>query len=493
MAVKVAEGEIVIKTQGASRGTNRLTNDLNSLSKQSRETGRQLSHSEKELQRFGMGMVSATSNAAGLSAALRFAGKTGGVALGLAVLARGTIGFVQQMQDLRIESEKTSMTLAETFRSGMLSKSSQDITNTIEGMGRQIKDLELETTKLDVWKDIRKLIEAASAKLGVNLDLQTKTTEKAIEEAKAYKVKLEAEKNRLKTIERIVRFADHSAKIAEDELALSESAIKLDAERSKYTTEENDQKKKGLLITQRLGKEDKSKTMVLKQSESLSIAQKQYEYQNSILSDREQEFKLLSLMADKLKDAEKIDAARNDLMKARVNAQQAELGLIKQMRTEQAKQLGGSQAGQQALQGATARKAIVDKKAGFKTEENAVLARQQSENAQRRARGESTPLSMQNIRDRMAEEAVGLRTPPVPSNALQTIGKGVNGLRGGLGNGMRAEIKPVSDATTLPTSAQPAVPAEATSKPTASLDTLIKAFNDLASVLKQAPLVTSAA
>jgi len=493
MAVKVAEGEIVIKTQGASRGTNRLTNDLSSLSKQSRETGRQLSHSEKELQRFGMGMVSATSNASALSASLRFAGKTGGVALGMAVIARATIGFVQQMQDLRIESEKTSMTLAETFRSGMLSKSSQDITNTIEGMNRQIKDLELETTKLDVWKDIRKLIEAASEKLGVNLDLQTKNTEKAIEEAKAYKEKLEKEKNRLKTIERIVRFADHSAKIAEDELAISESAIKLDAEKSKYTTEENEKKKKGLLITQRLGKEDKSKSVVLKQSEGLSIAEKQYEYQNSILATREQEFKALSVVADKLKDAEKIDAARSDLMKARVNAQQAELGLIKQMRTEQAKQLGGSQAGQQALQSATGRKAIVDKQAGFKAEEAAVLARQQSENAQRRARGERTPLSMQNIRDRMAEEAVGLKTPPLPSNALQTIGKGTNGLRGGLGNGMRAEMKAVSGATALPTSGQPATPAEETSKPTASLDTLIKAFNDLASVIKQAPLVTSAA
>ena len=102
MSVRVAEGEIVIKTQGASRNTNRLTKDLGGLSKQSRETGRQLSHSEKEIQRFGLGMVSATSNAAALSASLRFAGKAGGVALGFAVLARGTIAFVQQMQDLSI-------------------------------------------------------------------------------------------------------------------------------------------------------------------------------------------------------------------------------------------------------------------------------------------------------------------------------------------------------------------------------------------------------
>jgi hypothetical protein len=174
----------------------------------------------------------------------------------------------------------------------MLSKSSQDITNTIEGMNRQIKDLELETTKLDVWKDIRKLIEAASEKLGVNLDLQTKNTEKAIEEAKAYKEKLEKEKNRLKAIERIVRFADQSAKIAEEELAISESAIKLDAEKSKYTTDENEKKKKGLLITQRLGKEDKSKSVVLKQSEGLSIAEKQYEYQNSILAQESKNLRL---------------------------------------------------------------------------------------------------------------------------------------------------------------------------------------------------------
>jgi hypothetical protein len=493
MAVKVAEGEIVIKTQGASRGTNRLTSDLGALSKQSRETGRQLSHAEKEVQRFGLGVVSATSNASALSAVLRFAGKTGGVALGFAVAARATIGFVTQMQDLRIESEKTSMSLAETFRGGMLSKSSVDITNTIEGMNRQIQDLTLETTKLDVWKDIRKLVEAGAAKLGITLDLQTKNTEKAIEEAKAYKKRLEDEKQRLRLIEASIKFGDQGVRIAEDELAISESKIKLDQARSKYTTQENIEKQKGLKITKQLGKEDKSGSIIIKQSEALSIAQEQYKYQNSILDSREAEYSVLSKIADKIKDAEKLDSARTDLMKARVAAQQAELNLITQIRAEQAKQLGGSQAGRQALQSATGRKAIVDKQAGFKTEESAVLARQQSENAQRMARGERTPLSMQNIRDRMAEEAVGLRTPPLPSNALQMPGKGVNGLTGGLGNGMKAEIKAVPSATGLPTSGQPATPAEATSKPTASLDTLIKAFNDLASVLKQAPLVTSAA
>jgi len=170
MSVSVAEGEIVIKTQSASRNTNRLTNDLKGLSRQSRETGRQLSSSEKEIQRFGLGMVSATSNAAALSASLRFAGKSGAVALGFAVLARGTIGFVQQMQDLRLESERTSKSLSDTFKAGMLSKSSDEAKQSAKSIGDQIFDLEQKTQRLDVWKQVRKWIEAAAGQMGVMLD-----------------------------------------------------------------------------------------------------------------------------------------------------------------------------------------------------------------------------------------------------------------------------------------------------------------------------------
>ena len=487
MAVRVAEGEIVIKTQGASRGTNRLTNDLSALSKQSRETGRQLSNSEKEVQRFGLGMVSATSNASALSAALRFAGKTGGVALGLAVIARATIGFVQQMQDLRIESEKTSMTLAETFRGGMLSKSPQDITNTIEGMNRQIRELELETTKLDVWKDIRKFIEAAAEKLGVTLDLQTKTTENAIKQAKAYKEQLEAEKKRLKEIENAVRYADLFSKAAEETNAIAEASIKLEQAKSKYITGQQKAKERGLKIS--LGEENSTETIYINESETLAIAQKQYELQKQILDTREEELSRMQELATQNKDLATLEAVRSERAKSRVASTEAELKLIQAIRLEQKTQLGGSQAGRQALQNATERKARVDKQAAFKTEESAVLARQKSENAQRMARGERTPLSMQNIRDRMAEEAVGLRTPPIQTNNLQMPGATPNGLTGGI----KAEITPVRSATALPTSGQPVTPAEVTSKPTASLDSLLKAFNDLASTLKQAPLVTSAA
>ena len=491
MAVKVAEGEIVIKTQGASRGTNRLTNDLSSLSKQSRETGRQLSQSEKEVQRFGMGLVSATSNASALSASLRFAGKAGGVALGFAVVARATIGFVQQMQDLRIESEKTSMTLAETFRSGMLSKSSQDITNTIEGMGRQIKDLELETTKLDVWKEVRIWIEQASKALGINLDLQTKNTEKAIAEAKAYKDRLEKERSRLKVIETIVRIGDRSAKITEDELALKVSSVNLDRARWRYTLLWAKNEENGFQSARGLGEEQQDSYAT--QSESLVIAKEQYKYQGAILDTRIAEFDQLQAYADKIKDVEKIESARTDLMQARVKKQEAEISLIKEIRSENAKLLAGTEAGKTAMNAAKAKVAIKDKQAGFRSEESAVRARQESENAKRLKSGDSTKLSMENIRTMMAEEAVGLRTPEMPALGFQPPGAIPNGMTGGLGNGMKAEMRAVPSATGLPTSGQPATPAEATSKPTASLDTLIKAFNDLASVLKQAPLVTSAA
>jgi hypothetical protein len=354
-------------------------------------------------------------------------------------------------------------------------------------MNRQIRELELETTKLDVWKDIRKFIEAAAEKLGVTLDLQTKTTENAIKQAKAYKEQLEAEKKRLKEIENAVRYADLFSKAAEETNAIAEASIKLEQAKSKYITGQQKAKERGLKIS--LGEENSTETIYINESETLAIAQKQYELQKQILDTREEELSRMQELATQNKDLATLEAVRSERAKSRVASTEAELKLIQAIRLEQKTQLGGSQAGRQALQNATERKARVDKQAAFKTEESAVLARQKSENAQRMARGERTPLSMQNIRDRMAEEAVGLRTPPIQTNNLQMPGATPNGLTGGI----KAEITPVRSATALPTSGQPVTPAEVTSKPTASLDSLLKAFNDLASTLKQAPLVTSAA
>jgi len=465
MSVRVAEGEIVIKTQGASRNTNRLTKDLDGLSKQSRETGRQLSHSEKEIQRFGLGMVSATSNAAALSASLRFAGKTGGVALGFAVLARGTIAFVQQMQDLRLESERTSKSLSDTFRAGILSKSSDEARASAKSIGDQIFDLEQKTQRLDVWKDVRKFIEAAGKQLGVTLDLQTNLDEKAIENAKIKKADLEVLQKTLKTMEREVAAGNSMSKAAEETFSIQEASVQLEREKSKYVFTTN-QVNKDVAITLK---------------DSIGLAQQEYDLQLNILDVRKRELAEVEKLATRNQDLATLEAVRTDRNKARIASLNSELTLIKTIRSEQGRILMGSRGGQQALGEAEKTKARVDKNAAFRTEEAAVLARQKMENA--KPGMQNKPLSMSDVRRRMAEEAVGLRTPEIQGAGLGTP-TGTSGM-GGAG-GFKTSITP----TLLPATSGSAIPPQASvGSSDDSINKLVASVQSLVDRMKSGTMV----
>jgi len=453
MSVRVAEGEIVIKTQSASRNTNRLTNDLKGLSRQSRETGRQLSSSEKEIQRFGLGMVSATSNAAALSASLRFAGKSGAVALGFAVLARGTIGFVQQMQDLRLESERTSKSLSDTFKAGMLSKSSDEAKQSAKSIGDQIFDLEQKTQRLDVWKQVRKWIEAAAGQMGVMLDLQTNLDEKAIENAKVKKAELETLQKTLKTIELSTHSADIFAKAMEETLSIEESSSALSREKSKYIQIGN--------------------AILLKSS--LPIAQKEYETQLNILDVRENELKEIEKIATRNQDMATLESVRTDRNKARVALMSSELNLIKEIRTEQGNILKGSAAGRQALSSAEKRKKRQDEKAAYNTEEAAVEQRQKEENKKRVG---LPPLSKNNIRDMMAEEAVGLRTPPITTPQAGIAAGITQSPSAPTAAGLKTQITPV-----------PAEKSVIPEKTSSSTDALIQSVKSLVDAIQSATYV----
>jgi len=465
MSVRVAEGEIVIKTQGASRNTNRLTKDLDGLSKQSRETGRQLSHSEKEIQRFGLGMVSATSNAAALSASLRFAGKTGGVALGFAVLARGTIAFVQQMQDLRLESERTSKSLSDTFRAGILAKSSDEARASAKSIGDQIFDLEQKTQRLDVWKDVRKFIEAAGKQLGVTLDLQTNLDEKAIENAKIKKADLEVLQKTLKTMEREVAAGNSMSKAAEETFSIQEASVQLEREKSKYVFTTN----------------EVNKDVAITLKDSIGLAQQEYDLQLNILDVRKRELAEVEKLATRNQDLATLEAVRTDRNKARIASLNSELTLIKTIRSEQGRILMGSRGGQQALGEAEKTKARVDKNAAFRTEEAAVLARQKMENA--KPGMQNKPLSMSDVRRRMAEEAVGLRTPEIQGAGLGTP-TGTSGM-GGAG-GFKTSITP----TLLPATSGSAIPPQASvGSSDDSINKLVASVQSLVDRMKSGTMV----
>jgi hypothetical protein len=465
MSVRVAEGEIVIKTQGASRNTNRLTKDLDGLSKQSRETGKQLSHSEKEIQRFGLGMVSATSNAAALSASLRFAGKAGGVALGFAVLARGTIAFVQQMQDLRLESERTSKSLSDTFKAGILSKSSDEARASAKSIGDQIFDLEQKTQRLDVWKDVRKFIEAAGKQLGVTLDLQTNLDEKAIKNAKSKKAELEVLQKTLKTMEREVAAGNSMSKAAEETFSIQEASVQLEKEKSKYIFTTN----------------EVNKDVAVTLKDSIGLAQQEYDLQLNILDVRQRELAEVEKLATRNQDLATLEAVRTDRNKARIASLSSELTLIKTIRSEQGRILMGSRGGQQALGEAEKKKARVDKNAAFRTEEATVLARQKIENA--KPERKNARASMDVIRRIMAEEAVGLRTPEIQGAGLGTP-TGTSGM-GGAG-GLKTSITP----TLLPATSGSAIPPQASAGSSDdSINKLVASVQSLVDRMKSGTMV----
>ena len=495
MSVRVAEGEIVIKTQGASRNTRGLSNDLSGLSRQSRETGKQLSHAEKEVQRFGLGLVSATSNASALSASLRFLGKASAIGLGIAVVARGTIGFAQEMQNLRFESEKTNKSLEDAFKTGMLSKSSEEARSAVKGMDDEILQLNQDIQRIDLWKNLRKIAEPIAKKMGIDVNLRTNDKEQALQSATKKRDELKNLQDRLKLQERLISNANVYVKAQEETRDINQAMLTLDMERSKYITGEEQAEKRGEK-NKKSGLETSEKTIYLKQSETLTNAQEQYNVQSEILKKKEEELKVIEAIATREQDRTALEAVREERGKAIVASKVAEANLIKATRMEEGKLLQGSQAGRLALENATKRKARIDQQASFKTQEQAVNARLESENAQRKAKGINTRLDSTDIINMMAEEAVGLRTPPVGGQGLGMPGENPNGLT--QATGLRAQMSVEhpfegKGAGSLPSSGGAIPPIQSGKGGGASLEDLVKAFKDLASTIKQAPLVTSAA
>lgn len=494
MAVRVAEGEIVIKTQNASKNTRGLTKDLDGLSRQSRLTEQALSHHQKEVQRFGLGLVSATSNASALSASLRFFAKAGPVGLGLAVLARGGLAFAHELQDLRFESEKTSKALADSFRAGMLSKSSDEARASVKSINDQIFELNQQSQRIDLWRGTRKVIEQIAGKLGITVDLQTNNAEKAIEEAEAKKVILQAEQKRLKTLETITTQTKIYINAREQGNAIDQASLKLDYE-----------KKTNMSASTKAAKQN------------LAIASREYDVQTDILGRRKESFYKLSEIAQKniqdadaalaiakakndqvaieqailmkSKDTALIESQREELGKNIIEQKQAELNLIKAQRAETANLLSASQPGRQALTVAQRQKDRIDRREAFKAEEEAVKARRDQENASQ----SKVRYNLAGIRRIMAEEAVGLRVPQIGRPGLTT--PSTDGMRGDTGaskHGAKITPVPSASAESLPTSATGAQAGNAGGSKTASMDDLLIAFKDLASLIKQAPLVNYA-
>lgn len=495
MAVRVAEGEIVIKTQNASKNTRGLTKDLDGLSRQSRLTEQALSHHQKEVQRFGLGLVSATSNASALSASLRFFAKAGPVGLGLAVLARGGLAFAHELQDLRFESEKTSKSLSDTFKAGMLSKSSEEVRASVKSINDQIFELNQQAKRIDLWRDTRKVIEQIAGKLGITLDLQTNTAEKAIEEAETKKALLQSEQKRLKTLETITNNTKTYISFLEETNAINEASVKLNYERRTNISVVAKTSKQALDIAKQ---EYNLQSETLKRrKESFAkineISQKNIQDADAALAiarAKNDQVAIDQAILQKTKDTALVESARQEVGKTIVAQKQAELELIKAQRVETANLLKGSKPGQQALDVAQRQKNRIDAKQAFIDEEKAVKERQKAE-----MEAGLPKRSYDLIRRTMAEEAVGLKVPSIfGPGGVDSSKYNLPGGAGGADVFRKTIITPTSSigGDSLPSSASLIPGRSKQDTANALLNELHSTIKDFVALIKQAPLVGAA-
>jgi hypothetical protein len=263
-------------------------------------------------------------------------------------------------------------------------------------------------------------------------------------------------------MERSVLAGNSLSKASEETFSIEEASTQLEKEKSKYIQIGN--------------------SILLK--DSIGLAQKEYDVQSDILDIRTRELAEIEKIATRNEDMATLESVRTDRNKARVSALNSELNLIKTIRSEQGKILAGGTArgGQKALSDAERKKARIDKMAGLKTEETAVLARQKIENA--KPSRANAPASMDVIRRMMAEEAVGLKTPEIQKTGLGIATGAPNGM-GGAG-GLKTSITP---ATALPSTGGATIPTEAGGGSKDSTEKLIQTVQSLVDRMKTGVVV----
>jgi hypothetical protein len=289
--------------------------------------------------------------------------------------------------------------------------------------------------------------------------LQTNLDEKAIENAKSKKADLEVLQKTLKTMEREVAAGNSMSKAAEETFSIQEATAQLEKERSRYVEEYN----------------DKTGETYVSLKNSIDLVQQEYDLQLNILDVRQRELAEVEKLATRNQDLATLESVRTDRNKARIASLNSEANLIKTIRSEQGRILMGSRGGRQALAEAEKTKARVDKKAAFRAEEEAVVARQQIEGGSK---------SRDVIRRMMAEEAVGLRVPKIQRSFLGTPSGAPSGA-GGAG-GFKTSITP----TILPATSGSAIPPQASAgNSNDSINKLVSSVQSLVDRMKSGTMV----
>lgn len=414
---------------------------LRSTQREAEKTSRAFDRANRSNSQFVKSLLSINSQAAATSRALIILGRAGGIGLFGAGIIKGGLALGETLTRMGQEAETSGKSLDKAFQSGMKATSAEGVRSSIESITSEIDRLRRKSEEFNLARAIGGAVERFT---GIDLGLRQ---EEALIAAGEQQLQLLKEqlifRKKLEDTLKAQDLYNKSLDITNDK---TKALLKLDFERGGPLTR----------ARKRLG------------SEQIQLAQEELRQQAQIFSNLKNQKKELESISGISKDDESIRKINLEIRKQEIQLLKAETAFLQAKRKETATVLGGTAAGRQALSAAERKKQRQDEEDARRRENAEVEQRKQEENRKRKAQG-LPPLNNADIRRRMAEEAVGLspiQTPlPVP-NQLPSATQG-----GGASGGLKAEITPEQ----------------------ASMKELVSAFNNLASILKSAPLVTSGA
>jgi hypothetical protein len=413
-----------------------------------RQTQREAEKTSKSFERgsrvnaqFVKSLFSINSQAAATNRALLLLGRTGGVGLFGAGLVKGGIALGDTLTRIGQEAETSGKSLDKAFQAGLTATSAEAVKSSIESISAEIERLKAKTEGFSVARAIGTAIEKIT---GVDIGLKPEegliaAGEKQIE---ILKKQFEARKKFQETI----KIQDAYNKGLDIEQAKFKELIKLDFARSGPIAR----------TRRRLG------------SEQFQIGRLELDQQKIVLDNlKKQRDELLSISGIR-KDDEVVQKLALEIRKQELVVLRAQASFEKVARQEKGGILTGTRAGRAALGKAEQRKQRQDEQDARQRELDYLKKRLEDENKKRQAQG-LPPLTLEDMRRRVAEEAVGLR--PSPEEEAAKTGKLPSATTESGGGGLKAEITPTETA----------------------MKELLTEFKNLASTLKTAPLVTSGA
>lgn len=357
---------------------------LRQTQREAERTSKAFEHGSRINTQFVKSLFSINNQAAATNRALLILGRTGGVGLFGAGLVKGGIALGDTLTRIGQEAETSGKSLDKAFQAGLAATSADAVKSSIESISAEIERLRTKTEGFSIARTIGAAIEKLT---GVDIGLRSEegliaAGEKQIE---ILKKQFEARKKFQETI----KIQDDYNKSLDIEQAKAKELIKLDFARSGPIAR----------TRRRLG------------SEQFQLASLELQQQQDIFDNlKNQRNELLSISGIR-KDDQTIQKISLEIRKQELALLRAQASLAKLERQEKAEILTGSRAGRAALGKAEQRKQRQDEQDARKRELDYLNQRRDEENKKRAEQG-LPPLTLEDMRRRVAEEAVGLRPSP---------------------------------------------------------------------------------